>query len=259
MYARCVWWPRKPLTGSALVQARFDLSQTQVAALGTAVNLGGELLRERNYLSCAGGTACPAACLPRRERPGAAQATSPSSRARSTTVCGATTGAPRLPARRATQGRACMSHSGSNPRHAYVGAARQWRARRRRGARARRRKGPLFTVLAGILIHCAGYLALHAALVGRFNPSYWALLGIALVAGNGVTWFETAALVTCVRNFETERCACACAPPARPARSPLPRALCAHHCGVTGPGVVWRARAAASGAVGVRACGRRHC
>jgi len=255
LYARCVWWPRKPLTGSALVQARFDLSQTQVAALGTAVNLGGELLRERNYLSCAGGTACPAACLPRRERPGAAQATSPSSRARSTTVCGATTGAPRLPARRATQGRACMSHSGSNPRHAYVGAARQWRARRRRGARARRRKGPLFTVLAGILIHCAGYLALHAALVGRFNPSYWALLGIALVAGNGVTWFETAALVTCVRNFETERCACACAPPARPARPPLRASL---RCDPTRRCLAG-ARAAASGAVGVRACGRRHC
>ncbi len=56
------------------------------------------------------------------------------------------------------------------------------------------------------MIHCAGYLSLHAALVGRIAPPYWALLGIAFVAGNGITWFETAALVTCVRNFETERC-----------------------------------------------------
>lgn len=68
------------------------------------------------------------------------------------------------------------------------------------------RKGPLLTLLGGVVIHCAGYFALHAALVGRLQPTYWALLGIALVAGNGVTWFETAALVTCVRNFETERC-----------------------------------------------------
>ena len=63
------------------------------------------------------------------------------------------------------------------------------------------------------MIHCTGYFALHAALVGRLQPSYWALLGIALVAGNGVTWFETAALVTCVRNFETERCAAVLARP----------------------------------------------
>ncbi|KAK9831891.1 hypothetical protein WJX81_006335 [Elliptochloris bilobata] len=67
------------------------------------------------------------------------------------------------------------------------------------------RKGPLLTMLGGVVIHCAGYFALHAALVGRLQPPYWAVLGIALVAGNGVTWFETAALVTCVRNFETER------------------------------------------------------
>ena len=47
------------------------------------------------------------------------------------------------------------------------------------------RKGPLLTLLGGVVIHCTGYFALHAALVGRLQPSYWALLGIALVAGNG--------------------------------------------------------------------------
>ena len=97
------------------------------------------------------------------------------------------------------------------------------------------RKGPLLTLLGGVVIHCVGYFALHAALVGRLQPTYWALLGIALVAGNGITWFETAALVTCVRNFETERCGAvlACS---QGVRLPKPGFLSVH---VVMEGLLW--------------------
>ncbi|KAK9856798.1 hypothetical protein WJX84_010738, partial [Apatococcus fuscideae] len=65
--------------------------------------------------------------------------------------------------------------------------------------------GPVLTVMVGILLQVGGYLGIYLAAHHHFSIPYWAMLGLAMVACNGQTWFETAGLVTCVRNFETER------------------------------------------------------
>lgn len=68
------------------------------------------------------------------------------------------------------------------------------------------RLGPFVTTLLGVLLHIGGYLAIwFTATHDVMTPPYWMLLLFAAVACNGQTWFETAALVTCVKNFETER------------------------------------------------------
>jgi hypothetical protein len=67
------------------------------------------------------------------------------------------------------------------------------------------RMGPVVTISIGAILNTGGYFALWAAAVGKFDPPYWVLLIVCLVACNGQTWLETAALVTCVQNFETER------------------------------------------------------
>lgn len=67
------------------------------------------------------------------------------------------------------------------------------------------RLGPFLTITVGVILNAGGYIAIWAATKHFFSPPYWLLLIFALVACNGQTWFETAALVTCVQNFETER------------------------------------------------------
>lgn len=67
------------------------------------------------------------------------------------------------------------------------------------------RLGPVFTIVIGVLLNTGGYLLIWLSATGLCTPSYWQLLLFAVVACNGQTWFETAALVTCVKNFETER------------------------------------------------------
>jgi hypothetical protein len=66
--------------------------------------------------------------------------------------------------------------------------------------------GPWLTLMVGVCVHLTGYLGLWGAAHGMFEAPYWAVLLLAIVACNGQTWFETGAMVTCVRNFETERC-----------------------------------------------------
>ncbi|KAK9813424.1 hypothetical protein WJX73_007856 [Symbiochloris irregularis] len=67
------------------------------------------------------------------------------------------------------------------------------------------RAGPFLTVLVGIVLQTGGNLGLWFAAKGMWSPPYYAMLALAAVACNGQTWFEAPALVTCVRNFETER------------------------------------------------------
>ncbi|KAK9818432.1 hypothetical protein WJX72_012528 [[Myrmecia] bisecta] len=69
------------------------------------------------------------------------------------------------------------------------------------------RMGPMLTIAIGAILQLAGYTGLWLAATGHFPlpVKYWMLVLLAIVACNGQTWFETAALVTCVRNFETER------------------------------------------------------
>lgn len=57
----------------------------------------------------------------------------------------------------------------------------------------------------GVALNTGGYILVWSAAVGHFTPAYWQLVLLAILACNGQTWFETAALVTCVKNFETER------------------------------------------------------
>lgn len=67
------------------------------------------------------------------------------------------------------------------------------------------RLGPMLTVLIGVLLQFGGYYGLWAAATGHINPPYWVMILLALAACNGQAWYETAGLVTSVRNFETER------------------------------------------------------
>lgn len=67
------------------------------------------------------------------------------------------------------------------------------------------RLGPILTVLVGILLQTGGNLGLWFAVRGAFHPPYYVMLLLSAVACNGQTWFESPALVTTVRNFETER------------------------------------------------------
>ena len=60
-------------------------------------------------------------------------------------------------------------------------------------------------MLVGVLLQVGGNLALYLAVRGIFTPPYVVVLLLAAVACNAQTWFEGAALVTCTRNFETER------------------------------------------------------
>ncbi len=70
-----------------------------------------------------------------------------------------------------------------------------------------RRLGPMVTVLIGVALQFGGYYGMYMAALGRFDAPYYVMLLLAFAACNGQTWYETAGLVTSVRNFETERCA----------------------------------------------------
>ena len=51
----------------------------------------------------------------------------------------------------------------------------------------------------------SGNLLLYLAVKGMITPPYVVMLLIAAMSCNSQTWFEVASMVTCVRNFETER------------------------------------------------------
>ena len=63
----------------------------------------------------------------------------------------------------------------------------------------------MLTVLIGVLLQFGGYYGMYLAALGRFNASYPVMILLAMAACNGQAWYETAGLVTSVRNFETER------------------------------------------------------
>ena len=67
------------------------------------------------------------------------------------------------------------------------------------------RLGPALTILVGILLQIGGNVGLWAAVTGWYTPPYAVVLLLSMVACNAQTWFEGAAMVTSVRNFETER------------------------------------------------------
>ncbi|GLI60590.1 hypothetical protein VaNZ11_002750 [Volvox africanus] len=69
-----------------------------------------------------------------------------------------------------------------------------------------KRFGPRFVALIGSLLLCTGYLGLYAAASGGIAPSFAFVCICAMVgAGNSSTWFDTASIVTNVRNFPHDR------------------------------------------------------
>lgn len=79
-----------------------------------------------------------------------------------------------------------------------------------------RRVGPMLTVLIGVVLQFGGYYGMWLAAMGRFDCSYVGMLLLAMAACNGQAWYETAGLVTSVRNFETERYVAAAPAPLPP-------------------------------------------
>lgn len=63
----------------------------------------------------------------------------------------------------------------------------------------------MLTVVIGAVLQFSGYWGIYNAALGNFSCSYVVMLLMAFAACNGQAWYETAGLVTSVRNFETER------------------------------------------------------
>ncbi|KAJ7544165.1 hypothetical protein O6H91_09G066900 [Diphasiastrum complanatum] len=62
-----------------------------------------------------------------------------------------------------------------------------------------------FVLLVGGLLHFSFYMLLYLAAVQQISPSYWQMCAIIMLGTNGATWFNTAVLVTCMRNFPSDR------------------------------------------------------
>ncbi|KAL3138776.1 hypothetical protein ABBQ32_005620 [Trebouxia sp. C0010 RCD-2024] len=66
-------------------------------------------------------------------------------------------------------------------------------------------KGPRLTILIGVAVNIIGWVSLWAAAKGLIATPFWLVLVIAGLTCNGGTWFDTACLVTSVRNFPNDR------------------------------------------------------
>lgn len=93
------------------------------------------------------------------------------------------------------------------------------------------RLGPILTLAVGCVLHAGGYLTLWAAARGALAPPYWVLLAVAFLACNAQTYFETGAMVTSVRNFETERWGDPACRPGSEVSLGVPRSLLLSPCG----------------------------
>eukprot|EP00884_Botryococcus_braunii_P017132 jgi/Botrbrau1/4101/Bobra.152_3s0049.1 len=68
------------------------------------------------------------------------------------------------------------------------------------------RLGPRLTILIATLLNLGGYSLLwFAAVSTEFNPAFWQVALIAMLACNGGTWTDMAALVTNARNWPNQR------------------------------------------------------
>ncbi|KAG6554887.1 hypothetical protein Mapa_003471 [Marchantia paleacea] len=62
-----------------------------------------------------------------------------------------------------------------------------------------------FVLLVGGCMHFLFYTLLYLAATGQILPSHWQMCIIIMLGTNGATWFNTAVLVTCMRNFPSDR------------------------------------------------------
>ena len=65
--------------------------------------------------------------------------------------------------------------------------------------------GPRLTLLVGCLVSCVGFHVLYRAITSETPVSFSLLVFVAILAGNGCTWFDVSPMSTNVRNFPTER------------------------------------------------------
>eukprot|EP00271_Cylindrocystis_brebissonii_P007471 TRINITY_DN21046_c0_g1_i1.p1 TRINITY_DN21046_c0_g1~~TRINITY_DN21046_c0_g1_i1.p1 ORF type:complete len:598 (-),score=127.18 TRINITY_DN21046_c0_g1_i1:1375-3168(-) len=64
---------------------------------------------------------------------------------------------------------------------------------------------PWTILLIGGGLHLGGYFMLYLASMGRVHPPFWQMCAFIMLGTNGATWFNTAVLVTCIRNFRGDR------------------------------------------------------
>jgi len=70
----------------------------------------------------------------------------------------------------------------------------------------RQHVGPGASLLIGSLVSGTGFMLLYAAVTKRIVvDAVWKLMLLAMFAGNGGTWFDTATLTTNIRNFPASR------------------------------------------------------
>ena len=65
--------------------------------------------------------------------------------------------------------------------------------------------GPRLSLALGAITNALGFMGLWAAITRRFVASKWQLAILAVLAGNGGTWLDTATLSTNLRNFPASR------------------------------------------------------
>ncbi|KAI8105064.1 hypothetical protein M9435_000236 [Picochlorum sp. BPE23] len=65
--------------------------------------------------------------------------------------------------------------------------------------------GPRLSLLIGALMNCVGFSMLWAAVTKRIEVALWQMILLAMVAGNGGTWYDTSPLATNLRNFPASR------------------------------------------------------
>jgi hypothetical protein len=68
-----------------------------------------------------------------------------------------------------------------------------------------KRLGPRGVALVGSALLALGYLGLAAAAEGRMAMGFPFVCLLAMLGGNSSTWFDTASIVTSVRNFPKDR------------------------------------------------------
>mmetsp|Transcript_44496 Transcript_44496/g.141678 ORF Transcript_44496/g.141678 Transcript_44496/m.141678 type:complete len:168 (-) Transcript_44496:37-540(-) len=67
------------------------------------------------------------------------------------------------------------------------------------------RAGPRGVLMVGLVVNVVGYTVLFLAASNRIATEAWQVGLIAAMATNAGTWYDTVAIVTCLRNFPEDR------------------------------------------------------
>ena len=69
----------------------------------------------------------------------------------------------------------------------------------------RQHVGPRLSLVIGCLVNMVGFFMLWAAVTKKFEAALWQIACLAILAGNGGTWYDTSPLATNLRNFPASR------------------------------------------------------